>query len=206
MIGMRTESLSKGYIRKFNYRLHSKRVLELDNLTFAYVADTVDQYPDWWWEQHDGYVYFDKTSRQIVGYIMYDERNSDLCPDKGIIYIELVGVDPEFQGQGIGTQLIQHLLRRADVNDQICAVELIVENNRPQNIKFYQKNGFVLSNHRDIKQNYDANNTYTNEYSLLLRKPNGQTIGTCILCKTRAKTMCVECLDVYCKMCFNKSH
>ena len=55
-------------------------------------------------------------------------------------YLRLLGVDPEHQGAGLGSVLLEHGLRRADATGHPCYLETFEERNVP----FYLRHGFDL--------------------------------------------------------------
>ena len=55
-------------------------------------------------------------------------------------YLQLLGVDPPRQGQGIGGALIQPVLARADAEGLLC----YVETERERNLFFYRRHGFEV--------------------------------------------------------------
>lgn len=55
-------------------------------------------------------------------------------------YLWGLGVDPPCQGQGLGSQLLQPILARADADHCPCYLETMNERNLP----FYQKRGFQV--------------------------------------------------------------
>jgi len=55
-------------------------------------------------------------------------------------YLRLLGVDPAHHGQGLGSTLLEHGLRRADETSQPCYLETFAERNVP----FYLRHGFEL--------------------------------------------------------------
>ena len=55
-------------------------------------------------------------------------------------YLRLLGVDPAHQGQGLGSILLAHGLRRADETGQPCYLETFAERAVP----FYLRHGFEL--------------------------------------------------------------
>ena len=55
-------------------------------------------------------------------------------------HLRLLGVDPDHQGRGLGTALLEHGLRRADGTGHPCFLETFSERNVP----FYLRNGFDL--------------------------------------------------------------
>jgi len=57
---------------------------------------------------------------------------------EGHWYLELLGVDVPLQGQGIGSALLQPVLREADVDGVPCYLETTNE----KNVAFYNKQGF----------------------------------------------------------------
>ncbi len=61
-------------------------------------------------------------------------------------YLWALGVEPAYQGQGIGGLLLQPILKRADDTDIPCYLETETE----RNIKFYQKHGFYVVHEEHI--------------------------------------------------------
>jgi ribosomal protein S18 acetylase RimI-like enzyme len=55
-------------------------------------------------------------------------------------YLPLIGVDPAHHGEGLGTALMRHALRRADAD----GVPAYLESSNPRNIPFYQGFGFEI--------------------------------------------------------------
>ena len=55
-------------------------------------------------------------------------------------YLWVLGVDPPFQGRGVGGETIQPVLREADVGGLSCYLETAKE----RNLAFYRKHGFEV--------------------------------------------------------------
>jgi ribosomal protein S18 acetylase RimI-like enzyme len=55
-------------------------------------------------------------------------------------YLSLLGVAPLYQSQGVGSLLLQPLLKQADTEGLFCYLETFKE----KNIRFYQKHGFEV--------------------------------------------------------------
>ncbi len=72
-----------------------------------------------------------------------DHCHEEDMQDKPHLYLFLLFVNPNFQGQGIGSVLLQHVLTQANRDDLPCYLLTFTE----QAVRFYQKNGFeVLRN------------------------------------------------------------
>jgi ribosomal protein S18 acetylase RimI-like enzyme len=61
-------------------------------------------------------------------------------------YLEYIGVDPEHQGKGVGSSILQHLIDHADEDHVGC----YLENANPGNIIFYQRFGFQIMEEKQI--------------------------------------------------------
>ncbi|MDV2991430.1 MAG: hypothetical protein N4J56_001084 [Chroococcidiopsis sp. SAG 2025] len=55
-------------------------------------------------------------------------------------YLELLGVEPSHQGQGIGSALLQPILQQADLERIPCYLETFSE----KNVYFYRQHGFQV--------------------------------------------------------------
>ncbi|OAF19222.1 acetyltransferase [Bradyrhizobium neotropicale] len=55
-------------------------------------------------------------------------------------YLPLIAADPNWAGQGLGSQLMQHALRRCDEE----GVAAYLESSNPQNITLYRRHGFKI--------------------------------------------------------------
>ena len=62
----------------------------------------------------------------------------DVPPDHWYLFV--LGVDPERQGQGVGGNIIQPVLERADHDRLPCYLETMKE----RNVTFYKKHGFEV--------------------------------------------------------------
>ena len=56
-------------------------------------------------------------------------------------YLPLVAADPSWIGQGLGTLLMKHALRRCDEE----GIAAYLESSNPRNISFYQRLGFKIT-------------------------------------------------------------
>lgn len=76
-----------------------------------------------------------RAGEKIVGAVLgtYDGR-------RGWVYH--LGVDPAFQGMGIGTKLMEKLIERYR-DKQVCKVNLMVTADNMEVCEFYKKLGFI---------------------------------------------------------------
>lgn len=188
----------RGKVVRYTYRWHGKRVQEIDEMAFADLGPDIPPYPESWWRSVQGYVFqLEKPAKKIVGYAVYNMKKENPCqdPKKKVMYVELVGVDPKYQGQGVGTQLLSRIGELADKNGAICIVELLVEAKKEQNIRFYRKNGYRVSKYREIEENYDEEGRYTGDYVLMIRDPKHE----CALptCSKVGVFICTGCRNTY---------
>ena len=56
-------------------------------------------------------------------------------------YLMVLGVDPPYQGQGLGGAVLEQELRDADMSGLPCYEETA----KPINLTFYEKQGFVVN-------------------------------------------------------------
>lgn len=87
------------------------------------------------------FCYFIKDSK-IIGYILFSIKE-----DNESIFLELIAVNKEFKGQGIGQQLIEQLEKFA-VENKIKNINVGTQLNNIKAQNFYEKNGFKhIANH-----------------------------------------------------------
>ena len=60
--------------------------------------------------------------------------------DKRHYYLMVIGVEPEFQQQGIGSRLMQVGLEKADNEKHECFLETVT----PEDVRFYEKHNFEV--------------------------------------------------------------
>jgi ribosomal protein S18 acetylase RimI-like enzyme len=67
-------------------------------------------------------------------------------PTEPHYYLAYIGVHPGFQGQGVGSAMLKHLMGMADA----ALVGCYLENANPRNLPFYQRSGFQVSKELEI--------------------------------------------------------
>lgn len=69
-----------------------------------------------------------------------------LQPNEPMYYLWFIGVDPSNQGQGIGSAILENIIRESEsVNKIVC-----LETSRSENLSWYQKFGFRIYNELDL--------------------------------------------------------
>ena len=66
--------------------------------------------------------------------------------DKHHWYLMALGVDPQYQGQGVGSQIIQPVLELADAQHEQCYLETQTE----RNSQFYERHGFKIMSQKTM--------------------------------------------------------
>lgn len=96
-----------------------------------------------------------KTYNTIVDLM---STNAELFIDTHFWYLSIVGILPEFQGQGFGPGLIKTVLKKTDVNQ----IPTYLETFTPRNMSFYERLGYT-----EIKSFYEP--TTKADYCLMIR-------------------------------------
>lgn len=69
-----------------------------------------------------------------------DARIKKLYPSTNILYLWFIGVDPAFQGSGIGGSLLDSVVRHSNTLGR----SIYLETSMVENLSWYQKHGFEL--------------------------------------------------------------
>jgi ribosomal protein S18 acetylase RimI-like enzyme len=90
------------------------------------------------------------------------EAHDRLMPDRHW-FLMILGVDPPFQGQGVGSTLISPTLALADADGLPCYLETTKE----RNVAFYRKHGFEIGHQADISDGGDSLRVW-----MMIREPH----------------------------------
>jgi GNAT superfamily N-acetyltransferase len=82
----------------------------------------------------------------IPHFIQWFTKWCHLDPDEPHMHLGPIGVAPETQGKGIGTALMNRYIEHLE---QECAAGYL-ETDRPENVDFYKKFGFVVQNEEQV--------------------------------------------------------
>ena len=66
------------------------------------------------------------------------EKMAEFHPHEPHWFLPLIGVDPKFQGQGYGSELMRHALDVCDRDQKLAYLEA----SKPANVPFYERHGF----------------------------------------------------------------
>jgi ribosomal protein S18 acetylase RimI-like enzyme len=98
----------------------------------------------WGWDEATQLAYhergFEPTGTRIITVDDHDAGSLSVEYRPGEIYLGRIELHPEYQGRGIGSQLIQTLLDRAAARGQHVVLEVLAVNHRAQAL--YRRLGF----------------------------------------------------------------
>lgn len=111
--------------------------------------ESPDFQPPSLWESfiNDGWkVYLAANWKNVNGYLAMDEGACKPCHDyqktnRGVWYLSMFEVEPDFQGQGIGTQFLAF---QEDYVRQRGGREMVLFTNSEDNLAFYTKRGYEI--------------------------------------------------------------
>ena len=87
-----------------------------------------------------GYCFVAENNGEIIGFTLAHET----LPFRGTLYIRYVGINPAYQGKGIGFLLLKKVIERAkDTN--IRTIRSLINTDNPASIKLHEKAGFKIS-------------------------------------------------------------
>ena len=111
--------------------------------------ESPDFQPPSLWESfiNDGWkVYLVASWKNVNGYLAMDEGACKPCHDyqktnRGVWYLCMFEVEPDFQGQGIGTQFLAF---QEDYVRQRGGREMVLFTNSEENLRFYTRRGYEV--------------------------------------------------------------
>jgi GNAT superfamily N-acetyltransferase len=118
--------------------------------------ESPDFQPPSLWESfiNDGWkVYLVANWKNVNGYLAMDEGACKPCHDyqktnRGVWYLSMFEVEPDFQGQGIGTQFLAF---QEDYVRQRGGREMVLFTNSEDNLAFYTKRGYEIFHECEIE-------------------------------------------------------
>ena len=87
--------------------------------------------------------------RRFLSRMRCFHRLDALHPKSPHYYLETIGCDPDFQGKGYGSAVIQPVLNRCDDN----GLPAYLENTKENNLHFYERFGFHITDTFTIPKN-----------------------------------------------------
>ncbi len=79
-------------------------------------------------------------SRLVAQWLRIFQKFDTMHPLQPHWYILILGVHPDHQGNGLGGELLKHVLQRADEQ----RVDVYLESSNPRNLDFYRRYGFQV--------------------------------------------------------------
>ena len=119
--------------------------------------------------QH-GYCFEVSIQNRIVGYYMLmlipidwqdshgllDDKYSDMCRQSAVVHIKYLAVEAKYQGKGIGSAILDSIIRRVNEYSKYLPIRLIQLEALKDKYSWYTKRGFVAYNTEAMS---DANST-----------------------------------------------
>lgn len=90
------------------------------------------------------YCFVASLDNKIIGFILAHETQ----PFAGNICIRYIGINPKYQGRGVGLVLYNELIKKAKKN-KIKKISALINLDNPKSIKLHQKAGFVLKDRKE---------------------------------------------------------
>lgn len=87
-----------------------------------------------------GYCFVAENNREIVGFILAHET----LPFHGTLFIRYIGINPAYQGKGIGLLLFKRVVEKAKENN-ISIIQSLINTDNPPSVKLHRKAGFKIS-------------------------------------------------------------
>jgi GNAT superfamily N-acetyltransferase len=103
----------------------------------------------------------EKSLNTYKAIVEFMSAQAEALVDQKAWYLSIIGILPEFQGQGLGPGLIQNVLKKTDA----LGVRTYLETFTPRNILFYKRIGY-----QETRSFYEP--TTQCDYCLMVREPN----------------------------------
>lgn len=84
--------------------------------------------------------------RGALGYLAFEQHTAKHHLREPHFYLFVLGVEPSFQGRGIGAALLRSLTARADAARKPC----YLETDRISSVRLYERHGFEVTREIDI--------------------------------------------------------
>ena len=91
-----------------------------------------------------GYCFVAENEGRVIGFILAHET----LPFHETLCIRYVGLNPNFQGRGVGLLLYQKLIEKAKQKG-IKEIRALINTDNPKSIKFHKKAGFKLKDRKE---------------------------------------------------------
>jgi len=95
--------------------------------------------------------------------LLKNEYKQEICPQDetqaGEIYIDTIAVDENFQGKGIGSQILDYLIEEIALK-QHKTLGLLVDFDNPNAKKLYSKKGFIVVGEKTLMNEHHEHMQY----------------------------------------------
>jgi len=87
-----------------------------------------------------GFCFVADFNGGIIGFILAHKT----LPFHGTLFIRYIGINPAYQGKGVGLLLFKRVIEKAKEND-INIIQSLINTDNPPSIKLHKKAGFKLN-------------------------------------------------------------
>ena len=91
-----------------------------------------------------GFCFVVEDEAKVIGFLLAHET----LPFHGNLYIRYVGLDPEYQGRGLGVLMYNELVKKAKEN-KIEQITALINLDNPQSLKLCEKVGFKIKDRKE---------------------------------------------------------
>ena len=91
-----------------------------------------------------GFCFVAEDEGKIIGFLLAHET----LPFHGKLYIRYVGLDPKYQGKGLGVLMCNELVKKAYENN-IEQITALINLDNPQSLKLCEKVGFIIKDRKE---------------------------------------------------------
>jgi ribosomal protein S18 acetylase RimI-like enzyme len=92
---------------------------------------------------------------RVVGFMLGEVRSGEFGLDEPAGWIEVLGVDPAFQGKAIGQRLLEGILERFRARGATAARTLVNERTQKELLKFFERARFEATPIRTLEHAFE---------------------------------------------------
>lgn len=95
-----------------------------------------------------------ESGGRVVGFMLGEVRSGEFGLEEPAGWIEVLGVDPAFQGKAIGPRLLEGILERFRARGAMAARTLVNEETQGELLRFFEKARFAATPIRTLEYTF----------------------------------------------------